>query len=145
MSSSTKSLVVLVLLPVVVLDVLSLPAWFILGPSGDHAWLWIFQTLISGLIFPLYLAVLGSMHAWHRHDRRHAAYLLGLLLVSSLLGTFPDYIALDVSARPFWHPSIEAVHLVGFVVSLAMLITLVPVMLVLLVRALLSLRAAIRA
>ena len=145
MPSSTKSLVAFVLLPVLVLDALLLPLWLVLEYSADHVWLAVSQALISGLILPLYLAVLGSMHAWRGHDRRHAAYLLGLLLVGSLLGIFPDYVALGISARAFWHPDDGAMHLIGCFTGLALLVALLPVMLVLLVRALLSPRAAIQA
>lgn len=112
------------IVPVIVIEICLSPFWFA-GVYADHAWLPTTQDLLTGVMLPLYLAIIGLRFIW-KSDSKSTLYALGILLLSVLLVVSLDYTVWGVSTGRFWEPDGETVMLLTIIGGIALVITLIP-------------------
>ena len=117
-------------LPVVVLEVSLLPFWLAGGASHSVA-LPFAQIVLTSIILPLYLGAYGSWSLW-RGSR--IPFTLAMLLISALLAVLLDYSVWGMSSGRFFAPDADTLVITASVARAAVIITVVPPVVVLVVR-----------
>lgn len=108
------------------------PFWFA-HVYANHAWLPTAQLLITAVLLPVYLAMLGSMFVWHSSFRGIVA-IFAILIIAVALAVFFAYAVWGVSTRRFWVPDSETVLIVRTVGAVAFAVALFPPVVALAVR-----------
>ena len=114
------------MVPVVVLELCLSPFWFA-KVYADHAWLPLAQLLLTGLLLPIYLAVLG-VSVIQRSTRLPFIAVFSVVVASVLLAVFLDYTVWGVSTRMFWKPDPETKLLLTDVGAVALAISAIPLL-----------------
>jgi ABC-type uncharacterized transport system permease subunit len=119
-----RSLIYWAFIPVLVCELALSPFWFA-RVYAYHSWLPSVQLLITAILLPVYLAILGSVFVWRSGHRATVAGFV-ILIASVALTVFLDYAVWGFSTRRFWTPDYETVLIVRTAAEIAFAITLFP-------------------
>jgi len=119
-----QKLTILAFVPVILIEVSLSPNWF-QSRYENLSSLINARDLLTALIMPLYLSIIGVMFIWSRAFIS-AIYVLVILFSSVIFSVLLEYSVWGLSTGRFWQPDGETIALVIFTALIALGITLFP-------------------
>jgi len=115
-----------VFLPIIAIEFFLLPFWFFSGAASE--WVSPLQIILTGLVLPTYLALIGSRFIWCG-TVWHALLALVIPIPAILLALLLDYFAWGIWSGMFWDPDNKTVMLLRVIGQIAFGIAMIPLVL----------------